>query len=293
MENKKDICKRYLAYNKSVRVIVTDTTKMVQELRDIHSCSNVVTAALGRTLTATVIMGSMLTDEDRITIQIKGDGEIGSMVVCSNSKLETKAYAANPQVEIPLKENGKLDVSTAVGKGYLNIVKDIGLKDPYIGQVELISSEIAEDFAYYFVTSEQRPCAVALGVLIGKDNKVQKACGYMIEPLPDCSEKVLDVIESINSNISSVTNLLTDMGEIDELAKFITADENIESIYEEEPLLLCDCNKERIDKAIIALGKEDSLSTLHANNEVLEVSCHFCNKEYKYDEKQIEELFNN
>ena len=183
MEN---ILKKYLAYDGMVKVVLVNGTKMVSEARNIHNLSNVTTAALGRTLIMTAIMSSKLKDKDnRITVQIKGDGPIGSIVTCGNSNLDIKGYVSVPDVELPLNDIGKLDVAKAVGKGYLNVIKDIGLKEPYIGYSNLVTSEIAEDFAYYFVTSEQTPCAVALGVNISKENKVDMAAGYIIEPLPD------------------------------------------------------------------------------------------------------------
>ena len=259
MEN---ILKKYLAYDGMVKVVLVNGTKMVSEARNIHNLSNVTTAALGRTLIMTAIMSSKLKDKDnRITVQIKGDGPIGSIVTCGNSNLDIKGYVSVPDVELPLNDIGKLDVAKAVGKGYLNVIKDIGLKEPYIGYSNLVTSEIAEDFAYYFVTSEQTPCAVALGVNISKENKVDMAAGYIIEPLPDCS----DIIESINMNISSVTGLMMDLDNMDDVAKTITGDNNIVCIEELNPSYKCDCSTSRIDKTIIALGKDEAFKILEEN----------------------------
>ena len=287
----KDVLKKYLAYDNQVRVFVIDATNMVSNFRDLHQASNVVTAAVGRTLIATTIMADMLkNDSDRITVQIKANGPIGNIVVCGDNTLNMKAYATNPQVDIARKSNGKLDVSGIVCGGKLTVIKDIGLKEPYVGMCDLVSSEIAEDFAYYFATSEQTPCAVFLGVNFSKENIVQKACGYIIEPLPDASDEVITKIENINLNISSVTNLMLDINNIDEVAKFITGDENIKCIEEKEPLLKCDCNKKRIEKTIIALGKDDALKIYDENNK-FEVCCHFCNKKYCFSREEIERLF--
>lgn len=241
---------------------------------------------------ATTMMASMLKNkQDRITVQIKGDGPVGSIVVCGGNLLNMKAYATNPQVELEHKANGKLDVSKAVGNGYLNVIKDVGLKEPYMGQCNLVSSEIAEDFAYYFATSEQTPSAVFLGVNFSKENIIQKAAGYIIEPLPDASEEVISLLEMINSNIDSVTNLMLDIGDIDEVAKTITGDNNIVCIEESVPKLKCDCNNERIENTIIALGKKEVEKILEENENKLELSCHFCNKVYTYTKEDIEKIF--
>ncbi len=290
----KNILKKYLAYDGQVSVIVLDATDMVIEARKIHNLSNVATAALGRTLVVSTIMCSNFKDTTaRLTVQIKGNGPLGNIVVCGDGTMNIKGYVTNPDVELPLNDKGKLDVKNAVGDGNLTVIKDIGLKEPYIGNSKLVSSEIAEDFAYYFVTSEQTPSVVSLGVNIGKDNKVQKACGYIIQPLPECDEKVIDVIESINLNISSVTSLMTDIENIDDVAKTITGDNNIELIDEKKPVYKCDCSDDRIQKTIIALGKKETLNTLNKNNGILEITCNFCNKIYRYDEKQINDIFNN
>ena len=287
-----NILKKYLAYDGMVKVVLVNGTKMVSEARNIHNLSNVTTAALGRTLIMTAIMSSKLKDKDnRITVQIKGDGPIGSIVTCGNSNLDIKGYVSVPDVELPLNDIGKLDVAKAVGKGYLNVIKDIGLKEPYIGYSNLVTSEIAEDFAYYFVTSEQTPCAVALGVNISKENKVDMAAGYIIEPLPDCSEDIIDIIESINMNISSVTGLMMDLDSMDDVAKTITGDNNIVCIEELNPSYKCDCSTSRIDKTIIALGKDEAFKILEENNNKIEVNCNFCNKTYKYNKEMVEKLF--
>lgn len=290
---KKDILKKYLAHNGSVRVIVLDATKMVSKARQVHLLSNVATAALGRTLVMSTIMSSMFKEDSyRLTVQIRGDGPLGSIVVCGDKSLKIKGYVKNHDVELPLNDKGKLDVGAAIGKGTLTVIKDIGLKDPYIGNSELISSEIAEDFAYYFANSEQTPSVVFLGVNIEKNNKVQKACGYIIQPLPDADSKTIDLIENINLNISSVTSLMTDIEDMDEVARTITGDNNIEFLEEAYPVYKCDCSKKRIERTIVALGKKDAIDILNENNGVLELTCNFCNKVYQYDKEQVENIFN-
>lgn len=289
---RKDILRKYLAHHESVRVIVIDGTNMVEKARDIHGLSNVATASLGRTMMISTIMSSMFKEaSDKLTIQIKGDGPIGNIVVCGDNSLKMKGYVTNPNVELPLNSKGKLDVAGAVGKGDLTVIKDIGLKEPYIGNCELLSSEIAEDFAYFFVSSEQTPSVVSLGVNIGKDNHVQKACGYIIQPLPDCDQKIIDLLESINLNISSVSSLMTDIEQLDEVAKTITGDNQIEFLEEDYPIYQCDCSSERIEKTIIALGEDEAIKILEENHGILELTCNFCNKSYQYNKNQVQKLF--
>lgn len=287
-----DILKKYLAYDEKVRVFVVDATNMVKDARKIHNLSNVATAALGRTMMVTTMMSNMLKEkEHKITVQIKGNGPLKSMVVCGDNSLKMKGYVTNPNIELLLNEKNKLDVKGAIGQGYLNVIKDIGLKEPYVGFSELVSGEIAEDFAYYFVTSEQAPCAVSLGVNISKSNEVEKAFGYIIEPLPNCDESIIETLESINSNIYSITNLAIDLQDIDDIAKTITGDNNLKCIEEKEPKFECDCDKKRIERTIIAIGKKDAIDTAKNNNNVLEICCNFCNKVYKYDIEMINNLF--
>jgi molecular chaperone Hsp33 len=293
VENK-DILRKYLAHNNNVLVYYIDATKMVTEARKVHNLSNVATAALGRTMMITAIMAKMLKEDgNKITVQVKGDGPLGQIVVCGNYNLDIKGYVDNQDINLPLNELGKLDVKKAVGKGTINIVKDIGLKEPYIGKSELVSGEIAEDFAYYFAMSEQTPCVVSLGVNIGLENSVDKACGYVIMPLPKCDEKIIDILEQINLNISSITNLSLDIENIDDIVKTITGDNNTKCIEENIPKYICDCNEDRITKAIFALGKKESIDALENNNGILELTCNFCNKSYKYTKEDIEKLFEN
>lgn len=287
-----DVLRKYLAHNDMVRVSIIDATDMVKEARNIHFLSNVATAALGRVMIASTMIASNFKEEDnRLTVQIKSDGPLKNIVVCGSNSLKMKGYVSVPDVELPLNEINKLDVSKAVGKGTLTVIKDIGLKEPYIGTCNLVTSEIAEDFAYYFVTSEQTPCAVALGVNISKENEVQMAAGYIIEPLPECESSVIDILEQINTNISSVTNLMIDLENIDDVAKTITGDNNVKLIYEKNPKYECDCNMERITKAIISLGYDDAKSALEKNNGVLELTCSFCNKVYRFNVEDLDKIF--
>ena len=284
--------KKYLAYNGSVRVMAIDATEMVQEIRDLHNLSNLATAALGRVMIVSSMIASTLKSyEDRLTIQIKGDGPLGNIVVCANSALELKGYITNPEVELPLNNEGKLDVSKGIGLGTLTLIKDIGLKDPYVGTCELLTGEIGDDFAYYFNVSEQTPSVVSVGVLIGKDGNVQKAGGYIIQPLPDCEDKVIDKLESINIKLPAMTELMSEGRTIDDIVVNATGDEKIETLYSGEVRVKCDCSLERIQNTVVALGKEESLKVLEENGK-LELTCNFCNSKYNFTKKDIEKLFN-
>ncbi|MEG0074124.1 MAG: Hsp33 family molecular chaperone HslO [Clostridia bacterium] len=285
------ILKKYLTNNDQVVVYLIEATDMVSKVRDMHSLSNVATAALGRSMMATTMLAAMLKEKgQRITTSIKGDGPIGSIVVCANKELDVKGYVANPCVELPLNSVGKLDVAAAVGKGKLNIIKDIGMKEPFCGSCELFTSEIAEDYAYYFYTSEQTPSVVSLGVLIDEHNTVIKAGGYIIQPLPGCDEDTIIKIEEINKQIQSVTYLMLDLEDLNDVVKTITVDNNAREIDSKVPNLNCDCSKERIDKVIVALGKKEAIEHVKEHDGI-EVSCHFCNKVYKYNEQEVEKLF--
>ena len=287
---RKDICKKYLAHNDSVRIVVCDITQIVKDIRKIHNLSNTLTVALGRTLGITCIMSSMLDSKsDRLSIQISGDGPAGNIITCGNYDLDLKGYVTNPEVELK-NVNGSYNVKSAIGKGILTVIKDIGLKEPYIGKCNLISSEIAEDFAYYYLTSEQTPSVVSVGVLIGEDNKVKCAGGYIIQPLPECKDEVIDKLESINVKLPSMTSLMSEGQTIDDIAINSTGDKDIETVFEADAKLKCDCSSKRIEATIIALGKEDAINICKENNGI-ELCCNFCNKKYNYTLEEVEKLF--
>ena len=290
MENQ-DICKKYLAHDDSVRVIICDITNMLKKSRDIHNLSNTATVALGRTLAMTSIMSSMLDGEnDRLSIQISGDGPIWNIITCGDSKLNIKGYVSNPEIELK-NVGGKYNVKDAIGKGILTVIKDIGLKEPYIGKCNLTTSEIAEDFAYYYLISEQTPSIVSLGVNLDKEGNVLKAGGYFIQPLPDCKDEILDILENANINIKSVTNMMLDLANMKDIAKLVTSDETVKEIYSKPPKLLCDCNDIRIKNAIISMGYKEAINTLKENSGIIEVKCNFCNKKYRFDIDNVNEMF--
>ena len=283
--------KKYLAYNDSVRVIAIDATDMVQTLREIHNLSNLATGAVGRVaIVSSMIASTLKNDDDRLTVQIKADGPLGMIVVCADKNLNIKGYVSNPEIELPLNSEGKIDVSKGIGIGTLTVIKDIGLKEPYIGTCELLSGEIGDDFAYYFNVSEQTPSVVSVGVLIGKNGNVEKAGGYIIQPLPECDEKVIDKLESINVKLPSITSLMSEGRTIDDIAINSTGDNDIQTVYEDNVKVKCDCSIERIENTIIALGKEDALNRVKENG-ILELSCNFCNKKYSFNKEDVINLF--
>ena len=269
---------KFLAHGGRVSVICANTTKMVEEARKIHDMSPVVTAAFGRLLTITAIMATeMKGSKDKLT----------------NNKPIVKGYATNPVVELPLNEDGKLDVSGAVGyEGYINVVKDIGLKDPYIGISPLVSGEIAEDFANYFVNSEQRNSAVALGVLVDK-NGVRASGGYLINPMPDATEEDISIVEQSIFKAGAMSKMLDQNLTLEEIAKKITGDENVEIIEDRiVPEFKCDCSKEHMQDALMTIGKEELEDIIEKEGKA-ELVCHFCNKKYQFNKQELENILKN
>ena len=267
---------KFLAHHGKIEVICADTTNLVEKARKTHDLSPVVTAALGRMLTITAIMGAeMKHAKDKLTIQIKGNGPIEMMVATTNNVPTVKGYAINPQVDIPLNEFGKLDVGGAVGQeGYINVIKDIGLKDPYIGISPLTSGEIADDFANYFVNSEQRNSAVALGVLVDK-NGVKSAGGYLIHPMPDATEEEISKVEQAIFQAGAMSKMLDEKLTLQEIAQKITGDKQIEIIEEDKiPKYECDCSKEHMADALATIGREELQDMIQTEGKA-ELVCHF------------------
>lgn len=284
---------KFLAYDGRVSIVCATTTSLVEKARNLHDLSPIATAALGRTLTIASIMAVNMKDEkDKLTIQIKGNGPLGGLVVVANNFPKLKGYVQNGIVDLPLK-NGKLDVGGALGnEGYLNIIKDIGLKDPYIGMVPLVSGEIAEDFANYFATSEQTNTAVALGVLVDK-NGVRASGGYVVTPMPDATEDDLFILENRIKEAKSISQMLDENMTLIEIAKDITGDENVQVIEENIiPVYECDCSKEKIERGLIAIGKEE-LQNIIETQESIETVCHFCNKKYNFSKEELQDVLNN
>ena len=289
--------KKFLAYNKKVSVICADTTILVEQTRKIHDLTPTTTATIGRVITAATMMAHQQIKEltDNITIQIKGNGPIGSIVAIASLEDEKtaniKTYLENPHTELPLKSNGKIDVGGAVGRqGYLNIIKQNNVTSAnYNGLIPLVSGEIAEDFAEYFAKSEQKPTAIALGVLVNKDG-VKRAGGYIINPMPDASDEDISKIEEALKNAKTISEMLDMDLTLEEIAKIVTGDENIEVLDDDlDVQYKCNCSKERIETGIMSLGKEEINKIIEEDGK-LDAKCHFCHKNYHFDIEELNKL---
>lgn len=284
---------RYITQDGSAFVIAADTTDVVAKAEQIHKTSAVTTAALGRLMTACSMMGDMLKGkDDNITLRINGEGPAGTLIAVSDSNGNTRGYVQNPVVEIPLNDKGKLDVRGAVGtNGFLYVMKDIGLNEPYVGQTEIVSGEIAEDITNYFAVSEQTPSVCALGVLVDTDLTVKAAGGFIIQLLPGCPEEIIEKIEKSISDIDSVTNMLSKGMSPDDIAKRALYGIDIDKLDESEIEYKCNCSKQRVETALISTGI-DSLKEMVKENKDISVECHFCDKVYNFTPKEIENLIN-
>lgn len=274
-----------------VMATAVDTTDIVGKAEQIHKTSAVVTAALGRLLTAGSMMGNMLKGkDDSITLRINGDGPTGSLIVVSDFNGDVRGYVQNPVVELPLNTKGKLDVGGAVGKnGLLYVLKDLGLKEPFSGSVPLVSGEIAEDITSYYALSEQIPTVCALGVLVNPDLSVKAAGGYIIQLLPAASDKTIDKLEKSIMEMASVTSMLSGGMTPEEIVKTALKEFEVEVLYSQDIEYKCNCSKERVSKALISLGKEE-LTEMAQGNDDIEISCHFCDKVYKFTPNELKKL---
>ena len=272
-----DYMVRATAADAMVRLFVCNSKELVEEARKIHNTTPVVTAALGRLLTAGSMMGTMLKGEkDLLTIQIKSSGPIGGLTVTATPDGMVKGYPINAQVDIPLKENGKLDVGNAMGIGVMNVIKDMGLKEPYVGQTVLQTGEIGDDLTYYFATSEQIPSSVGVGVLVDRDYSVKQAGGFIVQLMPFATEDVISKLEENLSGITSVTALFEEGLSVEEIVARIFEGMDYEVLDKTDIGFRCNCSKERVSKAIISIGKKD-IKEMIDDNKPIEVNCHFCN----------------
>lgn len=286
-----DNIKRFLAYNGRINIVCASTTNMVEEARNTHDLSPLATAALGRVLTmASIISSGLKGEKDTVTLQIKGNGPIGTIVAVSDSKLRTRGYLTNTNIDLPLRKDGKLNVGAAVGnEGYVYVIKDIGLKEPYVGMSKIVSGEIAEDFANYFYTSEQKNTAVALGVLVDK-NGVKQAGGYIVTAMPDATDDDLFILENRIKEAKPISQMLDENMSLEDIAKDITGDENIQIVEEGiKPKYECTCSKEKMENALISIGKQE-LETIIKEDEKAEIICNFCNKKYNFTKEDLEKL---
>ena len=277
--------------NHGIRIFAADITSMVEEARRLHNTSPVASAALGRTLTASSIMGIMMKgDNDKLTLSINGKGPLGTIVCVADSKGTVKGYVSNPLVDIPSRADGKLDVGSAVGiNGLVTIIKDMGMKEPYTGQYPLVNGEIAEDLTAYYAYSEQQPSAIALGVLVDVDYSIKAAGGFIVQLMPEAEEKDIDILEKNLSQITSVSHLIDDGKTPEDLINLVLKDLE-PMVYEKIPVQYkCDCSRERIEKALISIGKKD-LDEIIKEDKLAEISCHFCNTVYYFNEAELIDL---
>ena len=285
-----DYIVRAVAADSQIRAFAAVTTETVETARKDHNTSPVATAALGRLLTGGAMMGVMMKGEnDILTLQIKGDGPINGITVTADSKGRVKGYAGNPEVLIPANSKGKLDVSGAVGNGILNVIKDMGLKEPYSGQVALQTGEIAEDLTYYFAVSEQVPSAVGLGVLMNKDNTVRQAGGFIVQVMPFAEESTIAKLEQNVQKIQSVTTLLEQGHTPDSLLEQVLEGFDIEINDTIPTEFYCNCDKNRVEKALISIGRKELNELIQEGKEV-ELNCHFCNTNYVFSVDELKEI---
>lgn len=285
-----DYIVRASAADGQIRAFATTTRDMTEYAREVHNTSPIATAALGRTLAAGAMMGIMMKGEkDVLTIRIKGDGPIAGITVTANSKAEVKGYVNNPEVMLPPSAKGKLDVGGAIGAGTLSVIMDLGLKEPYIGQTNLVTSEIAEDLTYYFATSDQVPSSVALGVLMNKDNTVKRAGGFIIQLMPFADDEIIDKLEAKLGQITGITDLLDQNMTPEMILEYVLGDFDLEILSKEPTSYVCDCSKERVEKAIITIGPKD-ISEMIDDNEPIEVNCHFCSKNYEFSVEELKDI---
>ncbi|MCI8996527.1 MAG: Hsp33 family molecular chaperone HslO [Lachnospiraceae bacterium] len=285
-----DYIVRATAAEGQIRAFAITSRETVEFARACHNTSPVATAALGRLLSAGAMMGAMMKGEkDLLTLQIKGTGPIGGITVTADSKAQVKGYVHHPQVILGPNAKGKLDVAGAVGEGMLSVIKDLGMKEPYVGQTELQTSEIAEDLTYYFATSEQIPSAVGLGVLMEKNNTVRQAGGFILQLMPFVEEKVVSRLEERLSGVTSVTELLDRGSTPENILEELLGEFDLE-IHDMVPTgFVCDCSKERVARAIVSIGSKDIREMIQEGKPV-EANCHFCNKNYVFSIEDLKEL---
>jgi molecular chaperone Hsp33 len=282
---------RATAKDGQVRIIAAITTDLVNEGVRMHECAPTAAAALGRMLTAGTLMGTMLkSPKDSLTLQIAGGGEAKGVVVTAHPDASVKGYIGNPNVDLPANSKGKLDVGSAIGKdGYLRIIRDMGMKEPYVGQVPIYTGEIGDDLAYYFTVSEQTPSAVGLGVLVDTDMSIKASGGFIIQMMPGANEFLADIITYRLEEVPSITEFISKGMNIEEILEFIFEDMELKIHEEIKPTYKCDCSRERVEKALISIGKTD-LEELYNDGKTEEIKCHFCNKNYEFNHEDIGQL---
>lgn len=281
---------RATAAKGQIRAFAATTRETVEYARAAHNTSPVATAALGRLLTGSVMMGAMMKGEkDLLTIKVEGDGPMGGMTVMADSKGNVKGYAFHPEIMLPPNEKGKLDVGGALGIGVLTVIKDMGMKEPYVGQTILVTGEIAEDLTYYFANSEQVPSSVGLGVLMEKDNTVRCAGGFIIQMMPFAEEKTICRVEENLKNVPSVTSLLNQGHTPEDLLGILFEGLGLEITDRMPTQFSCNCSKERVEQAVVSIGRKE-IQAMIEDGEDIEVKCHFCNTAYQYTVEELKEI---
>ncbi|OCA91586.1 Hsp33 family molecular chaperone HslO [Pseudobacillus wudalianchiensis] len=286
----KDYLVKALAFDGQVRAYAVDTTETINEAQRRHYTWPTASAAMGRAMTAGVMMGAMLKGEEKITIKIEGGGPIGAILVDANSKGKVRGYVTNPQTHFDLNEHGKLDVRRAVGtNGLLTVVKDLGLREHFSGQTPIVSGELGEDFTYYFVASEQVPSAVGVGVLVNPDNSILAAGGFIVQIMPGAEEEVISLIEEKVSNMTPISKLIERGMSPEEILYYVLGKENVKILDQMPVSFECTCSKERFGNAIVSLGKEEIQEMIDEDGQA-EAQCHFCNEKYIFTRDELEEL---
>lgn len=279
---------RGTALDGKIRAFAVNCTSVVETLRQRHDTWPTATAALGRTVTTGIMMGAMLKGDERVTLQVKGDGPLGQIVVDANAKGEVRGYVDHPHVDLPSNEEGKFDVAGAVGReGYIYVIKDLNLKEPYRGSVPIISGELGEDFTYYFTASEQTPSAVAVGVLIDPDERVRAAGGFILQLMPGLTDEEITHIEFFLGRMRPFTEMLDNGMSLEEIVKFIVPSFEAKETMQVE--FRCKCSQERVEQTLVSLGKDELQAMLDEDGQA-EVVCHFCNEKYGFSEDDLKRL---
>ena len=288
----KDYLVRAIAFDGQVRAFATNTTETVGEAQRRHNTWPIVSAALGRSMTASVMMGAMLKGDDKITVKIEGNGPIGPMVIDADAKGDVRGFVTNPHVHFELNDQGKLDVRAGVGtEGALTVVKDLGLRDMFSGQTPIVSGEIAEDFTYYFASSEQVPSSVGLGVLVNPDNTILAAGGFIIQLMPGCNEETIEEIERRLSSIEPVSKMIEKGYSPEQILDAVLGEGNVQILTSMPVQFQCQCSKERFGAAIISLGVGEIQEMIDEDGGA-EAQCHFCLETYHFDKNELEGFVN-
>lgn len=285
---------RAIDEHKSFRIFAVKSTNVVETARQLHNTSATASAALGRTLTAGLMMGYMMKgDKDKLTVKINGGGPIGTILVTADNSGHIKGYVDNPHVEVERKESGKLNVGAAVGvNGKLTVIRDIGMREPYVGTSDIVTGEIGEDIALYYFLSEQTSSAVALGVLVNQDTSIKSAGGIIVQPLPNIEDEDLKKLEDLFKNMKSVSEYFDTEDDVEVIVKRIFENFNV-TITEKIPAeFVCDCSRDRIEGVLVSVGK-DEIKKMIDEDKKAEIVCHFCNKKYEFNEDELKNILQN